>query len=369
MLRHPSPWICLAAALVVLSPALVVGASELVAPAPVDDRPYPVKLRVVSTPNPSVFPLFVALDRNPWLASLVELVPVAGGSGIDEVFRAGEGDALLSMTYVAAKKAAGGVAPDLQLRSVNYWSGFFEVTHRNAGIESYSDLVGKAVIVSGPVEGGKNGGPDLIFQAALARSGVPRDSVEVCYLPVLEGARAMLEQRPLGEYAGCDARIAQPASGILLVEPAATGLVLESRRELEKSIDVQQVFAGFTSWPAGELPLGGVSVLSGVADDPVRGVAVDAFLRAYEEAARWLAGARSGPPDVQHDAEVISAGIETYYGQYGLELPAPVIVAAFRSGDLVYRAGVGGDAVASDLDAFVQELIGTEPPAGFYRLG
>lgn len=54
-------------------------------------------LRVVATPNPNVFPLLLALARQPALPAV--LVPIADGAQIDSTFSAGQGDTLLAMTY------------------------------------------------------------------------------------------------------------------------------------------------------------------------------------------------------------------------------------------------------------------------------
>ncbi|HQT25472.1 MAG TPA: hypothetical protein PLK99_02590, partial [Burkholderiales bacterium] len=68
-------------------------------------------LRVVSTPNPNVFPLLLAMSENPGLP--VTLVPVATGNDIVNAFSSGLGDALLSMTYAAAQDVVTGKVPRL----------------------------------------------------------------------------------------------------------------------------------------------------------------------------------------------------------------------------------------------------------------
>lgn len=97
---------------------------------------------------------------------------------------------------------------------------------------------------------------------------------------------------------------------ISLVEPAATGLVLQTLMQpvagsvpLERAIDVQTLFTGFTAWPAAQLPHGGLAVLGSVLNDPTRQSALSPVLTAYDAAVREIAAdeqrtgdaRRSGP--------------------------------------------------------------------------
>jgi len=147
-------------------------------------QPGLAPLRIVATPNPNVFALLLAMARQPALP--VSLIPIGDGGQIDSTFAAGQGDALLAMTYTMAKKVISGKVPDLQLLRVNLWRGFSELAPSAAGVTSFSQLVGKGLLVSGPTSGGKGGGPDLIFQAALKRAGYGVADFKVCYLPVIQ---------------------------------------------------------------------------------------------------------------------------------------------------------------------------------------
>lgn len=116
----------------------------------------PVALRIVATPNPNVFPLLLAMARQPSLP--VTLVPIADGAQIDTTFAAGQGDALLAMNYTTAKKVITGKVPDLQLLRVNLWRGFSELTVSGAAVTNFSQLVGKGLLVSAPLRVAKAAG-------------------------------------------------------------------------------------------------------------------------------------------------------------------------------------------------------------------
>ena len=152
-------------------------------------------LRLVSAANPHVFPLMLALALEPdlpWSFS-----PIKESAEIDSMFRTGEADAFLGMTYIGAKKQL--AAPDLGLRlvSINTWRGFFEVVPRD--IRSFAELRGHKVIVSGPMGSGRNGGGDIIFQAAVRRANLdPGRDLEVAYMP----AKAGIAQVAAGQAAG-----------------------------------------------------------------------------------------------------------------------------------------------------------------------
>ncbi len=198
------------------------------------------KLRIVATPNPNVFPLLVALAEDPTLP--VEIVPVAGGPDMDSLFSSGHADGLLAMTYTIAEKVTSKKIPDLRLRYVGLWKGFNEVTYQQDHISNFGDLRGKGLIVAGPAGGGKNGGPDMIFQAALKRSGMSLSDVKVCYLPVMQAVKLLKSRAALNSNAQCDASMAMPASGISLVEPATTGLVMQGMMPLSGEQRLPTVF-------------------------------------------------------------------------------------------------------------------------------
>lgn len=327
------------------------------------------KLRVASTPNPNLFPLLVAMEDD--LSLPVEIVPIADGADIDAVFANGKADALLSMTYTAAKKVISGKVPDLRLVYVGLWKGFSEVTYRKDHIKTFSDLRGKGVIVAGPTGGGKNGGPDLIFQAALKRRGMTVADMNICYLPVMDAVKLLKERALLNTDSHCDPSFDFPASGISLVEPAATGMIMQGMMPLsvaenmERSIEYQPLFAGYTAWPKDQLPHGGVSVLGKVLDDPAQAKLVATVLAAYKKSAEKISNARRF--QALSISRTISRGISRYYQQYKLELPAPVIMASIVREKLIFR----GDATASmqdDLNRFLTEVVGTSPAPQFYAL-
>lgn len=327
-------------------------------------------LRVVSTPNPNVFPLLLALARQPSLP--VALVPIADGAQIDSSFSAGQGDALLAMTYTMAKKVTTGKVPDLQLLRVSLWRGFSELALSSASVTNFSQLLGKGLLVSGPTSGGKGGGPDLIFQAALRRAGYAFADFKVCYLPVMQAAPMLAEQQKMNSNPACDPSFDFAPVAISLVEPAATGMVMQTLMPtssgaalLERAIDFQTLFTGYSAWPASQLPHGGLAVLGVVLDDPARQTTVHSVLQAYDAAVAEIAAAT--PAQRMQIAQIISAGITQYYGNLGLELPAPVIAAALSNKELVLRGDLKLASVQSDLNRFLTEVVGSAPPATFYR--
>jgi len=327
-------------------------------------------LRIVATPNPNVFPLLLALARQPALAAT--LVPVGDGAQIDSTFAADQGDALLAMTYTMAKKVNSGKVADLQLLRVNLWRGFSELAPTSAAVSNFSELVGKGLLVSGPTSGGKGGGPDLIFQAAIKRAGYTLADFKVCYLPVMQAAPMMAQQQKMNSNAACDPTFDFAPSAISLVEPAATGMVLQtlmptagSSVSLLRAIDLQTLFTGYAAWPTTQLPHGGMAVLGKVLDDPARQDTVHSVLQAYDAAVQEIATAT--PLQRLKIAQIVSDGITRYYGSFGLELPAPVIVAALTNQELVMRGDLDLTSIQADLDRFLTEVVGSAPPASFYR--
>jgi hypothetical protein len=327
------------------------------------------KLRVAATPNPNLFPLLVAMADDPSLP--VEIVPIADGADIDTVFANGKADALLSMTYTAAKKVISGKVPDLRLVYVGLWKGFSEVTYRNDHIKNFSDLRGKGLIVAGPTGGGKNGGPDLIFQAALKRSGMTSADMKICYLPVMDAVKLLKDSALLNTNSHCDPSFDFPASGISLVEPAATGMIMQGMmplsvaKSMERSIEFQPLFSDYTAWPKDELPHGGMSVLGKELDDPAQAKLVATVLSAYKKSAEKISKARRFR--LLSISETISKGITRYYKQYKLELPTPVIMASLMRDQLQFRADAT-PSMQADLNRFLTEVVGTSPSSHFYAL-
>jgi ABC-type nitrate/sulfonate/bicarbonate transport system substrate-binding protein len=279
------------------------------------------------------------------------------------------------MTYTAAKKVTSGKVPGLQLVRVNLWRGFSALTPKDMAVTNFAQLVGKGVLVSGPTSGGKGGGPDLIFQAALKRSGFSLSDFKVCYLPVMEAAPMMAEQKKMNSNPACDSSFDMPPTAISLVEPAATGMVMQTLMPtsaaatvLSSSVDYQSLFSGFTAWPAAQLPHGGLTVLNTVLDDVGRKAQTAQVLAAYDAAVAEIATADTLSKRMEI-AQIVSTGITKFYGSMGLTLPAPVIAAALSSQDLVMRGDLGVDAVQADLQRFLNEVVGVTVPVTFYRSG
>ena len=324
------------------------------------------KLRIAATPNPNIFPLLVALAEDPALP--VEIVPVANGADIDAAFSGGNADALLAMTYTIAGKVTTKKIPDLRLVFVGLWKGFSEVTYQQDHIKNFRDLQGKGLIVSGPAGGGKDSGPDLIFQAALKRSGIKASDVHVCYLPVMEAVKLLNSHSPLNSSPQCDPALSMPASGISLVEPATTGMIMQGMMHMqgmERGISFQPLFTGYTAWPEDQLPHGGFAVLGNVLDDPEKKHIFDLVLAAYKKSATEISQASAFR--AMRVAREISSGIKQYFQPYKLELPAPVIRIAMMKGNLLFRADAPVS-IQDDLSRFLTEVVGTAPPNNFYAL-
>lgn len=318
---------------------------------------------VVSAPNPHVFPLLLAMSLDPDLP--IRLLPVAESREADALFASGDADAMLAMTYIGAKKRMSGAIPDLRLHSISTWRGFFEVVPE--GISNFGDLRGKTVIVSGPVGSGKDGGGDVIFQAAARRQGIdPARDLRVEYMPSTQGI----------------ARVAAgQAAGITLPSPGNTGVVMRSRMAqnpvagaimrarsgeqgksvpLTSGIDFQRIFSGFASFPEGQLPLGGLHVSERALAQAGKRAKLDRIARAYAQAVARL---MSEPG--QH-AGTISSSFESHFAKVGGGTPpAMLITRSVEAGDLIYRGDVPLDAVRSDLAAWLAELIGRDVDAAF----
>jgi hypothetical protein len=321
-------------------------------------------LRIVSTPNPNVFPLLVALSRHPELP--VELHPVPDAAGIARELQERTSDVLLAMTYTGAQLAAQGKAADLRLLDVTLWKGFSILAPE--GVHSMAQLAGRGVLVSGPVGGGKGGGPDLILRAALRRAGQDPAGLNLCYLPVGEAVPLLLKQQPMSGHGSCSGNA--PAAAISLAEPAATGLLLRSRFdsaiELKRAIPLEPLFAGFSAWPADELPHGGLAVRAEVLADGQRAASLTALRQAYREGADILMQARGNPLAMLRVAREVSAGVERWFGTWGMSLPMPVVMAALRDGQLMFHTDRPLEGLRPDLSRFLAEVVGAQQvPAEF----
>lgn len=326
--------------------------------------PAPGAIGLVTTPNPHVFPLLLAMILDPTLP--VRLLPVAEARDADALFQSGEADAMLAMTYMGARKRMSGAIPDLRLHSVTTWRGFFEVAEQ--GVASFADLRGKTVVVSGPVGSGRGGGGDVIFQAAARRQGIdPARDLQVEYLPVAQG----IERVAAGQ-----------ASAITLPSPGNTGLVMRARVAqnpvtaamlrvrlgqsgasvpLSSAIDFQRIFPGFRSFPEGQLPLGGLHVSERALGQHGKRARLERIALAYARAADRLMS------EPGRHGQAIASAFETRFAALGAGAPPGTLISgAVEQGDLIYRRDIALDAVRGDLSAWLGELIGRDVDAAFF---
>lgn len=322
-------------------------------------------LRIAASPNPNVFPLLIALHDHPDLP--VRLIPVKNSAGIDAAFDQGA-DGMLAMTYAIAQKAQDGHVPDLALAGVYFWRGFFEITL--TGAHSFKDLKGKGLIVSGPVTGGMGGAPDLLFKAALARDGTSPSDFSICYLPVMQGVQLLESGKPMDSNLACQGGM--PAAGILLVEPASSGLVLKSSmplgsgKSVQRSIDLQKLFGSYTSWQPDELPHGGFAIRRSALNEPVKRAQYFAFMKAYQEAIDKINHA-DGMFSRIRLGRTISSEMDKYFGQYQTNLPAIVVADAIGNGEMRFRDDRTLSSVQTELTSFLAEVLSAKTlPAGFF---
>jgi len=330
-------------------------------PGPTDTPEPEGTLGIASAANPHVFPLLLAMSFDPALP--VRLIPIRESVDAEPLFRRGEAGAMLAMTYAGARKQASGAIPDLRLHSVTTWRGFFEVVPE--GVRDFRDLRGKTVIVSGPMVSGRNGGGDIIFQAAARRQGVvPGRDLEVEYMPAWQGV----------------ARVAAgKASGITIPSPGSTGMIMRSRMGGRfgtvgasgdtsaspvrlGSIDFQRIFKGFSSFPGGQLPLGGLHASDRVMSSVSGGAGLDRVAQAYARAVDAL---------MRHPERHASAIVEAYERHFrplGAKAPPAMLLSrSIAAGDLIYRSDITLAAIKSDLAAWLGELVGKMPDPAFLR--
>jgi hypothetical protein len=289
----------------------------------------------------------------------VRVLPIAESVEADALFASGAADAFLAMTYIGAKKRMTGAVPDLRLHSISTWRGFFQVAAE--GVSSFADLRGKTVIVSGPVGSGKNGGGDIIFQAAARRQGIDPDrDLKVEYMSAALGIERVA---------------AGLAAGITLPSPASTGLEMRarmaqqlatgngggpSRPVLKSAIDFQRVFPGFASFPDAQLPLGGLHVAERALTQRNKRAMIDRVADAYARASTLLM------TDPARHAGVTSALFKSQFASVGAGAPPSLVLQrGLTGGDMVYRSDVPLGAVRADLTAWLKELLGRPVDAGF----
>lgn len=306
-------------------------------------------LKLVSAANPHVFPLMLAVALEPDLP--LSFTPIKESAEIDAMFRNGEADAFLGMTYIGAKKQQALADLGLRLVSINTWRGFFKVVPQE--IRGFAELRGRKVIVSGPMGSGRNGGGDIIFQAAARRANLePGRDLEVEYMP----AKAGIAQVAAGQ-----------AAGITIPSPGSTGMVMRSamgaaggRNFALSAIDMQTMFTGFRSFARGQLPIGGLHTSEQVLQTPSRRTALLRVRGAYERACDAL---------MREPERLAPMAIEQYGAHFaviGASTPPPMLlVHAIRAGDLVYRTGVAAASIRADVSAFLDELLGSPVEPAF----
>ena len=230
----------------------------------------------------------------------------------------------------------------------------------------FADLRGKTVIVSGPIGSGKDGGGDIIFQAAARRQGiVPGRDLQVKYLPVKQGADLVAAGR---------------AAGITIPSPGNTGMVMRSQMAqkpvahaimrlrgkgdmdvpLTSAIDFQRIFSGFASFPDGQLPLGGLHVSERALASPAKRAKIDRIARGYADAVTAFMA------DPGRHADMIASAYDLHFGAIGGGAPpATLLSRSVEAGDLVYRRDITVGAVRADLTAWLGELLGRDIDPAF----
>lgn len=348
---------------------LLFGALPGLEQAAIAQTPPARPIVVVATPNPTVFPLLLALERQPQLP--VKLLAVADGADLDRAFAEQGADAILAMTPTIAAKVAGGAVPPLRLTDIGLWRGFTAMVMGDVPARTLADLKGRGFILSGPTTGGRDGGPDLLFRAAMARSGLKPDDLKICHLPVKVGVDWLLGRKPLGDHANCEPDKDVPAAGILLVEPAVSGLAMMSRMpfkpKVDARIDLEPIFTGFKAWPADQLPHGGLAVRISTLDDKARADAVRQLRTAYAAAIDEINAARGASFARLRLARTIASSFDRYFGRMGLELPQFALATALGDQRLVFRHDLSVDAVSGDLARLLDEVVPRKMPPSFYR--
>jgi len=326
-------------------------------------------ITVVATPNPNVFPLLLALERQPQLA--VKLLAVADGAEMDQAFAKQGADAVLAMTSTIASKVVSGAVPPLRLTDVTMWKGKTAMVMGDIPARTLADLKGQGFILSGATTGGRDGGPDLLFRAALARSGLKPDDLKTCYLPVMTGVDWLMQRKPLGDHANCEPDKDMPASGMFLVEPAISGLAMMSRMPFKPKVDariaIEPVFSGFKAWPASQLPHGGLALRIATLDDKAREAAVRQLRVAYAAAIDEINATRGSTVARWNLSSTISKSFKQHFGALGLELPALALASALGENRLVFRNDLSVNSVRDDLARLLNEVVGRTIPGSFYQ--
>jgi len=298
-------------------------------------RPDPSVLRVAVPPNPNMVPLFVMMEQQEDLAT--ELVPVPGVPELTAAMQGGQADAALFFSAAGAKLYNKGALADLRLWSVNVWRALYLVADPQVG--GLDDLVGKKILASFP-----GGAPDLVMRAAMRQAGYDPDAdFTIEYLPSAQVKQMLLAGK------GEAALLPEPQASALMVKAEAQGLALEAVADLQAGFEA-------AAWQAGLIPLGATFTTQALLDDPARRAALERFDAAYSQAGTY---AMAHPDET---AEIVE---QAFAAHFGGQMPARAVADAIRSGRLVFESHSPAE-LRSDLDSFLEIIVGQAPDDGFY---
>lgn len=293
-------------------------------------------IRIVVPPNPNAVPLFVMMAQNPDLN--VEILPVPGVPELTAAMQGNQADVAVFFSAAGAQIYNKGALPDLRLWNINVWRALYLAVPEGA-VASLDDLSGQKILASF-----QGGAPDLMMRASMLAAGFSPDADFVLeYLPSAQVMQMML----MGKGAAA-----------LLPEPQTSQLIIKADSEniaLSPAIDLQAGF-GSSKWKEGEAPLGGIFVLQGILDDPVRRATFEQFVAAYDAAIEYIQS------DPDQAAEMIAKGYEDTFGSI---ISAQAVASALKSDRLLFRTQPAGK-LRPDLDAFLSAVIGQAPADEFY---
>lgn len=131
---------------------------------------------------------------------------------------------------------------------------------------------------------------------------------------------------------------------------------------LHAALDYQTMFPGFSTFPAQQLPLGGLCITERALADANKRAALELIDRAYGEAVALIMR------DSGDVVESIMDLFEHFYTPLGSSRPSSeVFRRAIGDGDLVYRSDVTPRSVHTDLLAWLSELNSTPVDPAFLK--
>jgi len=134
-----------------------------------------------------------------------------------------------------------------------------------------------------------------------------------------------------------------------MVKAEAQGLVLEAVADLQVGFEAD-------AWQPGLIPLGATFTTQALMDDPDRRAALERFDEAYSQAGAY---AMAHPDET---AEIVERAFAAHFGG---QMPARAVADAIRSGRLVFESRPPAE-LRSDLDRFLEIIVGQAPDDGFY---